>query len=97
MSIEVIELFDILSKTFSKEDSQAIVKDIEALVTDHKRELATKTDLREVELKLIKEIELIRKEIEKAKSSTIKWVIGWITGVIIAQSGAIITLFTLLR
>ena len=108
MSVEVMELFDIFSKTFSKEDARTAVKDIETLISDHKRELATKADLervesslkgdiREVELKLtkeIKEVELkLTKEIEQAKSSTIKWV----AGLIVAQTGAIIAILTLLK
>jgi hypothetical protein len=95
MSVEVMELFNIFSKTFSKEDAQTAVKDIEALIDSKKQELATKGDLREVELKLtkeIKEVELkLTKEIEQAKSSTIKWVAGFI----MAQTGVIIVILTL--
>jgi hypothetical protein len=74
MSVEVMELFNIFSKTFSKEDAQTAVKDIETLISDHKRELATKEDIkevkgeiREVELKLTKEIEIVRKEIKEVE------------------------------
>lgn len=124
MSVEVMELFSIFSKTFSKEDAQLAVKDIEALISDHKRELATKEDLRETELKLIKEIEInrgeikevelkltreiekvrldltkeieaVKLEVEKARSSTIKWLVGWMVALVIAQTGAIITMFML--
>ncbi len=133
MSVEVMELFGIFSKTFGKEDAQAAVRDIETLISDHKRELATKADLervesslkgdiRETELKLTKEIEItrgeikevelkltkeieavklevekVRSEIEKAKSSTIKWVVGWVAGLMIAYTGVIITVLTLLK
>jgi hypothetical protein len=108
MSVEVMELFNIFSKTFSKEDAQLAVKDIETLISDHKRELSTKEDIRdvkgdirEVELKLtkeIKEVELkLTKEIEQVKSSTIKWVVGWMVALIISQTGVIITIFTLLK
>ncbi len=104
MSVEVMELFDIFSKTFSKEDARTAVKDIETLISDHKRELATKGDLRETELKLTKEIESVklevekvRSEIEKAKSSTIKWVVGWIVGLFTAYTGAIFALLKLLK
>jgi hypothetical protein len=86
MSVEVMELFDIFSGTFGKEKAQIIVKDIETLVNDHKKELATKGDLKEIELK-----------IEQAKSSTIKWVVGWMVGLVVAQTGAIIAILTLLK
>ena len=104
MSVEVMELFNIFSKTFSKEDAQTAVKDIEMLVSDHKRELATKSDLREVELKLTKEIEAVKLEVEKvrseigqAKSSIITWVVGWVAGLLIAYTGAMFTLFMLFK
>ena len=93
MSVEVMELFNIFSKTFSKEDAQTAVKDIETLISDHKRELATKADLREVELKLTKEIESVRLEVEKAKSSLVRW----FAGLLIAYTGVIVTIITLLK
>jgi hypothetical protein len=137
MSVEVMELFTIFSKTFSKEDAQTAVKDIETLISDHKRELATKADLervesslkadlervesslkgdtervesslkgdirevelkltkeiKEVELKLTKEIEAVRLEVEKAKSSLVRW----FAGLLIAYTGVIITVLTLLK
>ncbi|MEW6379749.1 MAG: hypothetical protein AB1611_09090 [bacterium] len=149
MSREVMELFDIFSGTFGKEKAQVIVRDIETLVNDHKRELAGKEDIQkidtrlsEVELKLTKEIEQVRgeikevelkltreieqvrgeikelelkltreieqirgeikevelkltREIEQVRSSVIKWVVGWVAGLLIAQTGTIIAIFTL--
>ena len=110
-----MELFDIFSGTFGKEKAQIAVKDIEALISDHKRELATKENLREtefkltkeieitrgeikeVELKLTKEIESVKLQVEQAKSSTIKWVVGWVAGLLIAYTGVIITILTLLK
>jgi len=86
MSVEVMELFDIFSKTFSKEDARTAVKDIETLISDHKQELATKGDIKEIELK-----------IEQAKSSTIKWVVGWVAGLLIAYTAAMFTLFMLFK
>ncbi len=104
MSVEVMELFNIFSKVFTKEEAQLAVKDIEILISDHKRELATKSDLREVELKLTKEIEAVKLEVEKvrseigqAKSSTIKWVVGWVAGLLIAYTGAMIAILKLLK
>jgi hypothetical protein len=78
-STQVMELFNIFAETFGKEKAQIAVKDIEEIIDSRKQELATKADLREVELKLTKEIEL-------AKSSTIKWV----AGLLAAQAAAII-------
>jgi len=44
----------------------------------------------------IKEVELrLTKEIEQARSSTIKWLVGWMVGLVITQTGAIIAMFTL--
>ena len=85
-STEAIELFSIFSETWGKEKAQVVVKDIETMIDSEKQKLATKGDLREVELKLTKEI-------EQAKSSTIKWVVS----LIIAQTAVIITMFTLLK
>ncbi|MEW6378940.1 MAG: hypothetical protein AB1611_04965 [bacterium] len=100
MSIEAIELFDIFSGTFGKEKAQAAVRDIETLISEHKRELATKEDIKEVkgdiretELKLTKEIESVRLEVEKAKSGIVKW----FAGLLIAYTGVIITILTLLK
>jgi hypothetical protein len=81
-----MELFNIFAETYGKEKAQVIVKDIEEIVDSRKQDLATKSDIKEVELK-----------IEQAKSSTIKWVIGWMVGLIIAQTAAITTIFTLLK
>jgi len=89
-STEAIELFNIFCETWGKEKAQVVVKDIEAMIDSERQKLAIKGDLREVELKLTKEI-------EQAKSSTIKWVVGWMVGLVIAQTGAIITIFILLK
>jgi hypothetical protein len=106
MSVEVMELFDIFSGTFGKEKAQIAVRDIEAISTNAKQDLPTKRDLsetelrltkeiREIELKLTREVEKVRSEIEQAKSSTIKWVVGWMAGFILAQTAAILTILTL--
>ncbi|MDQ1317796.1 MAG: hypothetical protein QG588_1450 [Candidatus Poribacteria bacterium] len=96
-SIQVMELFNIFSETWGKEKAQAAIKDIEELIDFKKQELATKADVLEVKRDL-KEVELkLTKEIEQAKSSTIKWVIGWVAGFIIAQTAVILTMFTLLK
>ncbi|MEW6381280.1 MAG: hypothetical protein AB1611_16980 [bacterium] len=89
-STEAIELFNIFSETWGKEKAQVVVKDIEAMIDSEKQKLATKGDLREVELRLTKEI-------EQAKSRVSKWVVGWMAGLLIAQTGAIVTIFMLLK
>ncbi len=50
-------------------------------------------EIKEVELTLKKEIEIVRKEIEEVKSGIIKWV----TGLLLVQTGVIVTIITLLR
>ena len=111
-SAQVMELFNIFSETWGKEKAQVVVQDIEQIVDSRKKDLATKGDLKETELKLTKEIELIRREIkevelrltkeielkiEQAKTSTIKWVIGWMAGFIMAQTAAIIAILKFLK
>jgi len=110
-STQVVELFNIFSESWGKEKAQSAIEDIESMIDSKKQELATKGDLREVELRLTKEIESVklevesvklevekvRSEIEQAKSSTIKWVVGWVAGLLIAYTGAIFTMFTLMK
>ncbi len=100
MSVEVMELFNIFAETFGKEKAQIAVKDIELLISDTKYNLATKGDIlevkgniRDLELRLTKEIEAVKLEVEKAKSSTIKWMVG----LLVAQTGTIIAIFTLFK
>jgi hypothetical protein len=109
MSVEVMELFDIFSGTFGKEKAQIAVRDIETLISDHKRELATKGDLRETELKLTKEIELVRGEIKGVELKLTKEIesvrlevekaksslVRWFAGLLIAYTGVIVTILTL--
>jgi type IV secretory pathway component VirB8 len=85
---QAVELFNIFSETWGKEKAQSAIRDIEELIDSKKQELATKGDLREVELKLTKEIEAVKLKIEEVKSSTIKWV----AGLLVAQAGVIITI-----
>ena len=53
---------------------------------------ASKGDLRETELRLLKEIDSVRLEIQKSKAETIKWVAGIITAQTVAIIAAIIAL-----
>lgn len=87
-STEAIELFSIFSETWGKEKAQVVVKDIETMIDSEKQKLTTKGDLREVELRLTKEIEAVKLEVEKVRSSLIKWVVG----IVIAQTSITVTL-----
>lgn len=53
------------------------------------KELATKGGLREVELKLQKEIEQVRKEIEQAKNQLLFWMFAMLTGFAVFFLGAL--------
>jgi CRISPR/Cas system-associated endonuclease Cas3-HD len=55
--------------------------------------LALKKDIEEVRLTLQKEIEIVRKEIAEVKSGIIKWV----TGLLVIQTGVIVTIVALIR
>ena len=55
--------------------------------------LALQKEIEQVRLSLQKEIEQVRKEIESAKASTIKWVIG----LLVLQTGVIVSVIALLR
>ena len=61
MSVEVMELFDIFSGTFGKEKAQVAVRDIETLISDHKRELATKEDIQKVR----EDVQKVREDVQK--------------------------------
>jgi hypothetical protein len=129
VSIETVELYRAFEESLGKEKAQLVVKDITNLINEARQELATRDNLRETELKLTKEIEGVRKEIEgvrlgltkeieivrreikevelkltreigevklsieKVRSSVIKWV----TGLLVAQTGVIITIIMLLK
>lgn len=55
--------------------------------------LTLKKEIEEVRLTLQKEIEIVRKEIAEVKSGIIKWV----AGLLLIQTGVIVTITTLLR
>jgi len=97
-STQVMELFNIFSKTFGKEEAQVIVKDIEEIIDSRKQDLATKGDLFAVKAELKEDIKQVELKIEQARSSTIKWV----AGLLVAQATAIIAaviaiIFTFLK
>lgn len=72
-----------LEKAVGEEAAQIIVSMFERVNEEQKKDAATKGDLRETELRLLKEIEVVRKEIEtvrgEVKSSEmrlLKWQIA---------------------
>ena len=71
---------------------RAIVEVLERFDESQRNANATKGDLRETELRLMKEIDGVRLEIQKAKAETIKWVTGIITAQTVAIIAAIIAL-----
>jgi thiaminase len=96
-SAQVMDLFNIFAKTYSKEEAQKIVQDIEEIIDSRKQDLATKGDLFAVKAELKDDIKQVELKIEQAKSSTIKWLVGWMVALIIAQTAAITTIFLLLK
>jgi hypothetical protein len=58
-----------------------------------REQIATKGDLEITKLSLQKEIEIVRRKIAEVKSGIIKWVIG----LLLVQTGIIVTIITLLR
>ncbi len=76
----------------------ATKSDLQILATkDDLKGLATKDELEITKLALQKEIEQVRlslqKEIEQVKSSLIKWV----AGLLVVQTGVVVSIITLLR
>jgi len=99
-SAQVMELFNIFSKTYSKEEAQVIVKDIEEIIDSRKQNLAAK-DILELR-KAIQEVEFkIKKnevKIEQAKTDVIKWVAtGWIILLFFIQFAIIFTVLKLMK
>lgn len=81
-----------LEKAVGEEAARAIVEVLERFDESQRNANATKGDLRETELRLLKEIDSVRLEIQKAKAETIKWVAGIITAQTVAIIAAIIAL-----
>ena len=71
---------------------ETIVEVLERFDESQRSASASKGDLRETELRLLKEIDGVRLEIQKAKAETIKWVAGIITAQTVAIIAAIIAL-----
>ena len=71
---------------------ETIVEVLERFDESQRSASASKGDLRETELRLMKEIDGVRLEIQKAKAETIKWVAGIITAQTVAIIAAIIAL-----
>ena len=74
-----------LEKAVGEEAAKTIVEVLERFDESQRSASASKGDLRETELRLLKEI-------QQAKSATIKWVAGIITAQTVAIIAAIIAL-----
>ena len=74
-----------LEKAVGEEAAKTIVEVLERFDESQRSASASKGDLRETELRLLKEI-------QQAKAETIKWVAGIITAQTVAISAAIIAL-----
>lgn len=81
-----------LEKAVGEEAARAIVDVLERFDESQRNANATKGDLRETELRLMKEIDGVRLEIQQAKAETIKWIAGIITAQTVAIIAAIIAL-----
>lgn len=72
----------------AESQADALQKVLERYDEADRNGLATKGDLRETELRLQKEIEIIRKEIEKSRYDMLKWYIGgWIAMAVLMAKG----------
>ena len=72
-----------LEKVVGEEAAQIIIEALEALNEEQKKDLATKGDvfavkgeLRETELRLQKEIEVVRREVQQVRYDLLKWQLG---------------------
>lgn len=81
-----------LEKAVGEEAAKTIVEVLERFDEKQRNASASKGDLRETELRLLKEIDSVRLEIQKSKAETIKWVAGIITAQTVAIIAAIIAL-----
>jgi hypothetical protein len=76
VSIETVELYRAFEESLGKEKAQLVVKDITNLINEARQELVTRENLRETELKLTKEIEIVRKEIKEIELKQTKEIEG---------------------
>jgi hypothetical protein len=101
--LSITDLYLKLEKSTNKETAEIVSKTIELIEQKHAQErieikeeilkeikiddLATKHDLKNLEMTISAEMEKLRAEIERTKSSTISWLCGFIvawTGVLSA-------------
>jgi len=88
---EMAEIFreTVEEKLATRNDILTIQKDLK------ETENRLQKDIRETEVRLQKELEKMKIELKakietdiaKSKSETIKWIIGWVTGLLVAQTG----------
>lgn len=77
-----------LEKAIGEEAARAIIETLEKYDENQKNAVATKGDLRETELRLQKEIESLRVEMEASELRLLKWQIGgWVALAAIMAKG----------
>ncbi|MBF0436353.1 MAG: DUF1640 domain-containing protein [Magnetococcales bacterium] len=75
------------SAGFSDQQAEEVVTALRDVRDARLEEMATKGDIKEI----VMEIEKVWREISESKADTIKWIVG----LLLAQSGLIITVFKL--
>ncbi|MEO5330371.1 MAG: CCDC90 family protein [Magnetococcus sp. THC-1_WYH] len=73
------------SAGFSDQQAEKVVAALQDVRDARIEEMVTKSDIKEV----VMEIEKVRREISESKAKTIKWIVG----LLLAQTGLIITVF----
>lgn len=77
-----------LEKALGEEAARAIIETLEKYDENQKNAVATKGDLRETELRLMKEIESLRVEMKASELRLLKWQIGgWLALAAIMAKG----------
>ena len=94
--MDTLQIYQRLKKAKA---SEPLAKEMAEIFRETVEErLATKLDMnllqkdvKELEIRLQKDLEKtkaeLQAEIQKSKSETIKWIIGWVTGLLVAQTG----------
>jgi hypothetical protein len=72
-ALDTLQIFDELKQSFSEEQAQVITKVLKKVYEANLEELATKGDLKELELRLENKLESLKGEL-----TLLKWMIGFI-------------------
>lgn len=81
-----------LKEAVGEEAAKTIVKVLKRFDESQRSASASKGDLRETGLRLVKEINGVRLGIQRTEAGTVKWVVGTITTQAVAITAAIIAL-----